>query len=85
MQKKTKYKIVRHRGVKYLYYQKYYKFWFIKWSEWLPIQYPNQKGKPRYICNLIPDYKNLNMFMLKYLDVDEYFKTEYLERKKQFK
>lgn len=85
MIKKTKYKIVRYKGVKYVFYLKIYKFWFIKWSKWLPIPYPNEKGMVKYVCNRIQEYKNLNHFMIRFIDIDVYFKTLYVERKKQFK
>lgn len=85
MIKKTKYKIVLHKGVRYIFYQKNYKFWFVKWFKWLPIPYPNEKGKVKYVCDRIREYKNLNHFMIHFIDVELYFKTLYVERKKKFK
>ena len=85
MLKKTKYRIVLYKETKYLLYKKDYKIWFFRWSKWVTIKYPNSIGKSKIISNQIPEYKNLNRFMIKFVNVEEYFKTEYNERKKLFK
>lgn len=82
---KTAYRVYEKRGVKYLQYLRLYKFWFLKWYEWEDVPYPNEKGKPQVVCNTIPKYKELKKFILEYLDVEEYFKNEYVQRKTKFK
>jgi hypothetical protein len=81
----TAYKVLQQKGTKYLMYLRLYKFWFIKWYAWECIPYPNEKGLPQVVCNKITKYKELKKFILEYLDVEDYFKKEYVERKNKFK
>jgi len=86
MNKKTKYRIYLYKGIKYLLYKKVYGFWFIKWSKWLTIKYPNDVGKPKIICDKIPEYENLKKFIIKYPNIKNYFKSnEFLERKNKYR
>jgi len=85
MTTKTAYRVVDYKGVQYLHYLKLYKFWFVKWYEWETISYPNEHGKPQVVCNKIQDYRSIRKFVIKYPDIAEYFKTEYVERKNKFK
>lgn len=80
----TKYKIVLYNGYEYLLYKKVYRIWFISWGKWLTIPYPNEKRLPRIICNKIPEHSNVKKFILKYSSIDDYLKTEYVERKKKY-
>jgi len=84
MTTKTAYRVIEYKGTQYLHYLKLYKFWFIRWYEWEPIPYPNDH-KPNVICNKIPNYQSIRKFVIKYPDIEEYFKTEYVERKNKFK
>lgn len=85
MTTKTAYKVLDNKGVEYLQYLKSYRFLlFFKLYKWEFIVYPNIKGKPHYVNNQIPEFKNLRKFIIKYPDIDDYFKTEYLERKAKY-
>jgi hypothetical protein len=82
---KTAYRVFDRKGIKYLQYLKLYKFLFIKWYEWEDIPYPDDKGKLQFVTDRIPKYKNLKKFILEFLEIEDYFKTEYVERKNKFK
>jgi hypothetical protein len=83
---KTAYKVLSIKGVNYLQYLKPYRLlWFFKLYRWEYIPYPNEKGKPQVITDRLHEYLIIRKFVLKYPDIDEYFKTEYVERKKKFK
>lgn len=83
---KTKYRIYSYKGFDYLLYLKTYTlFWIIKWKRWSVIEFPNENRKIKILSNRSSDYKNLKKFIIKYPNIDEYFKTEYIERKNKFK
>lgn len=82
----TAYKILEINGVQYLQYLKSYRwFWFFKTYNWITIPFPNEKGKPQVVCNKILQYQILRKFIIKYPNIEEYFKTEFIERKNKFK
>ncbi len=85
MTTKTAYKVLELKGIEYLQYLKSYRFLlFFKYYKWVFVPYPNLKEKPHFVNSLIPEYKNLRKFIIKYPDIDDYFKTEYLERKAKY-
>jgi hypothetical protein len=85
MTTKTAYKVLEVNGVHYLQYLKPYRFLlFFKMYNWVNIPYPNVKGKAHVVCDLIHEFVQLKKFILKYPDIDEYFKTEFVERSKKF-
>jgi hypothetical protein len=85
MIRKTTYKVLENNGIEYLQYLKSYRFlFFFKINEWLYIPYPNIKNKPKVICSKIQEYTQLKKFILKYPDIEKYFKNEFLERKKKY-
>lgn len=83
----TTYRIIKSGRQEFLEYLKIYKwFFFFKIEKWEKIPYPCSKGLPQFISNLQLEYRsNVKKFVLKYPDINVYFKTEYLERKKKFK
>lgn len=85
MTSKTTYRVYEKKGVKYLQYLKLYKFLFIKWYDWEYVPYPDKKDKQQVLTDKDSKYKNLKRFILDYLDIEDYFKTEYVERKNKFK
>lgn len=81
----TAYKILEIGGTQYLQYLKPYMwFWFFKTYNWVAIPYPNQKGKSQVICDKIPEYHILRKFIIKYPNIEDYFNTEFKERKIKF-
>lgn len=81
----TAYKILETSKGQYLQYLKSYKWlWFFKTYNWVAIPYPNQKGKPQVICDKLPEYHSLRRFIIKYPNIEDYFKTEFKERKTKF-
>lgn len=81
----TAYKILNVGGTKYLQYLKSYRwFWFFKTYNWVSIPYPNTKGKPQVLCDKVNEYRFLRKFIIKYPNIENYFKTEFKERKSKF-
>ncbi len=83
---KTTYKILSIKGTDYLQYLKEYKwFFFFNRYRWSLVPFPNGKEKIPYICSKLPEYHVVRKFIIKYPDIEDYFKTEYVERKNKFK
>jgi hypothetical protein len=82
----TTYKILEVGGTQYLQYLKSYKwFWFFKTYNWVSIPFPNAKGKPQVVCDKINEYHLVKKFIIKYPNIENYFNTEFKERKTKFR
>ena len=45
---------------------------------------PNVKGKPQVICDKLNEYHVVRKFIIKYPNIEDYFNTEFKERKIKF-
>jgi hypothetical protein len=80
---KTLYRIVKYGDVEYLQYLKTYNVLFLKWTKWKYIPYPcSSVYMPHVISSRISKYNNLKKFILCFPDIEMYYETEFLERKK---